>query len=232
MWDSFLFPYRQGSWGGEVKWFADSPKVGQGMEKSWSIFGSTDLATSPSPKSTWNVLVEYHPSEASDGLLWLQNALALVCICVCARRGGGAVCSLHRPHMWLIPPHVLCCCFPILYSSRSFLVPNPHLPTSGSGNSFFFLLQSTGEEKCLICSLGVGVPHSSLNFFLLHRGILGSYPCPRLFQSRSFSAPSQGLWMCVCSSHTFSFCLEGESFRVSAAGRAELWWGYCYAGRC
>lgn len=46
------------------------------------------------------------------------------------------------------------------------------------------------------------------------------------------SVPNQGLQMCPCSSPTFSFRLEGESFRVSEAGRAELWWGHCSAGRC
>lgn len=90
------------------------------------------------------------------------------------------------------------------------------------GIPLYFLLQNTGEGNCLICSLRVEVSHSSLSFFPPHTGIWWSYPCPHQFQSPSFSAPSQGFWMCACSSHTFSFCLEGESFRLSSAGGAEL----------
>lgn len=91
--------------------------------------------------------MEYHPSEASDGLLRLQNALALMCVCVCA--GQRAVCSLHRLHMRLIPPHVLWCCFPVLHSFRGFLVPKPRLRTTDSGNSFVFPSPEYWRRKVL-----------------------------------------------------------------------------------
>lgn len=100
------------------------------------------------------------------------------------------------------------------------------------GIPLYFVLQRTEEEKCLICYPRAGILHSYLHLFPPHTGILGSYPCSLQSQSPSFSAPSKGLGACVCSSHIFSFCLEGESLRSSAAGRAELCWGYCYAGRC
>lgn len=92
----------------------------------------------------------------------------------CVWEGGGvrgALCSLHRLHMWLTAPHVLWCCFRMLHSFRSFLVPNPYLYTSCSGNSFVF--SSPEYSRVLICSLRTGVPHNSF-FFFSHTDILGN----------------------------------------------------------
>lgn len=117
-------------------------------------------------------------------------------MCVCTGHG-----ALHR----LIPPCVLWCCLCMLCSVRSILVPNPYLRTSCSGNS--------------------KVPHLSPQ----DRGssqLLHLFPPTQTFwettlllSSPSFSAASQGLWICMCSSHTFSFCPECESFR--ACGRKD-----------
>lgn len=158
---------------GKFKWRSETVccqsqnGTGSGKKLIYVIFGSTDLATTPSPKSTWNISVVYQHPEAVDGPLRLQNALALVCV-------GGWGClhsSLHRLHMWLIAPHVLWCCFRMLHSFRSFLVPNPYLYTSCSGNSFVF--SSPEYSRVLICSLRTGVPHNSF-FFFSHTDILGN----------------------------------------------------------
>lgn len=96
---------------------------------------------------------------------WSLTVAKRPCTGVCGEVWGyacvhGALCSLHRLHMWLIAPHVLWCCFHMLHSFRSFLVPNPYLYTSCSGNSFVF--SSPEYSRILICSLRIGVPH---NFF-------------------------------------------------------------------
>lgn len=183
-----------------------------GKKLIYALFGSTDLATIPSPRSTWNISVVYQhqPSESLDSLLGWQNALSLVGVCMCVCTGHGA---LHR----LIPPHVLWCCLCMLCSDRSILVPNPYLCTSCSGNSKVPHLfpQDRGSSKLLHF-----VPPTQT-----------FWETTLLLSSPSFSAASQGLWICMCSSHTFSFCPECESFR--ACGRKDkAAVGYCYAGRC
>lgn len=93
---------------------------------------------------------------------------------------------------------VLWCCFPVLHSFRSFLVPKPRLHTTGSGNSFVFPSPEYWRRKVLhLFPQGRGLSRLPQFFFAPHTGILGSYPSPRQFQSPSFSAPSQGLWMRV-----------------------------------
>lgn len=91
-----------------------------------------------------------------------------------------------------------------------------------------FLLPYTGEEKCLISSLRA--PHSSLIFSCslpLYTGTLYSYPCPHQFQSPLHVAPHQDLY----SSHTFSICLESESFlHLRQEGQSHAV-GIVYAGR-
>lgn len=173
---------------------------GTGSEKKliYVIFGSTYLAVTPSHRSTWNISVVYQPSEALDGPLQLQNVLSLKSACVCV--GNGA---LHSLHMWVISPHVLWCYFCMLCSFRSFLVPNPYLHTV-----------ALGIQKCLVCSLRIEVPHNSLFF----------PPAQTFWETtlvliNSLIFCSQGLWICICSSHTFSFCPECESFE--ACGRKD-----------
>lgn len=159
---------------------------------------------------------------------WSLTVAKRLCIdmCVCVRAGQQAVCSLHRLHTWLIPPCVLWCCFPILHSFRSFLVPKPCLHTTDSGNSIVFPSPEYWRRKVLhLFPQGRGLSRLPQFFFAPHTGILGSYPCPRQFQSPSFSAPSQGLWMrVVFLPHLFflsgGWIIQGVCGRK---GRAVVW---------
>lgn len=98
----------------------------------------------------------------------------------------------------------------MLCSFRSFLVPNPYLHASCSGNSKvpYLFPQDRGSSQLLL-------------FFFPHTDILGNYPCAYQFQSPSFSAASQGLWIHVFLPHLFllsgvwiiqSMWQEGQSY--------------------
>lgn len=148
----------------------------------YHCLSQTDMKCSSKASSFWSLRWSYGWKMPSH---W----------CVC---GQGAVCSLHRLHMWLMPPHVLWCCFPILYSSRSSLVPSPRLLISVSGNSFVFCSPEYWRRK---------VPH------LLPYGRTSSQLPP------SFSSPHRHFGKLPLSSpvpESLIFCTKQRAWSVCA----------------
>jgi len=115
-------------------------------------------------------------------------------------------------------------CTPLRVSLSQTLTSTP----VALGIPMYFLLHGTPEPHLFPQGRGSSQLHQ---FFSSPHRCFGklSLPLPAP-ESLIFSTRPRALNVCMV--HTFSFCLEGESFRASEAGRAELWWRYCDAGRC